>query len=360
MGLILISPIFNFKTKDNFYLPEAQASFLPTSVIITVCGNDVLDTGETCDDGINNGVYSLSISQKYCNATCDGWTPYCGNSTVESNYEECDDGNNTSGDGCSSICKNETTSGGGGGGGVFIPPSISTKVVLIGKAYPGSDINVLMDGKLVKMVKADSEANFRAEVEDITSGVSSFSIWAVDKYGGRSIAYSFTSYITENTITTLSGVYLPPTIDVNKTSLQKGEILDIFGQTIPEVEISVYVFSEEIIATTTSDEIGAWLYKFNTKVLEEGSHTAKAMSKITPYEKSGFSQVLVFNVGKGIVPGMNTICPYADLNKDGNTNLVDFSILLYWWNKESAPADQNMNGIVDLADFSIMLYYWTG
>jgi len=364
MGLILISPIFNFESKDNFHLPATQAFFLPTSVIITVCGNGVLDLGEICDDGINNGRYAYHSADKFCDSYCTGYAPYCGNGTVESDYgEECDDGNNTSGDGCASNCKTEVVvppPSGGGGGGVFIPSTVSTQVVFKGKAYPGSNINILKDGKLVEVCKADLNADFEQAITDVSAGIYTFGLWAEDKDGMKSITYTLTFGVTSNTITTVSGIFLPPTINIDKVSLDKGEILNIFGQTIPEAEIDIRILSEEIIATTTSDNIGAWLYSFNTEVLEEGSHVTKARLQFNSHEKSGFGQVLAFYIGREIPSGTNLICSHTDLNKDGETNLIDFSILLYWWNKENACADQNMNGVVDLADFSIMLYYWTG
>ena len=54
------------------------------------------------------------------------------------------------------------------------------------------------------------------------------------------------------------------------------------------------------------------------------------------------------------------IYPSPDLNKDDRVNLIDFSILLYWWGRENPSADFNQDGLVNLTDFSIMLYYWTG
>jgi hypothetical protein len=43
-------------------------------------------------------------------------------------------------------------------------------------------------------------------------------------------------------------------------------------------------------------------------------------------------------------------------------NLVDFSILAYWYLKPNPDpkVDLNSDGIVDLVDFSILAYYWTG
>ena len=66
------------------------------------CGNGVLEAGEQCDDSNNtNG--------DGCSSTCQIETadPECGNGTQEGT-EECDDGNVVSGDGCSSTCTSET------------------------------------------------------------------------------------------------------------------------------------------------------------------------------------------------------------------------------------------------------------
>lgn len=61
-----------------------------------VCGNGVIEAGETCDDG---GV----VSNDGCSATCQIELAVCGNGVVEAG-EECDDGNVLDGDSCSSVC----------------------------------------------------------------------------------------------------------------------------------------------------------------------------------------------------------------------------------------------------------------
>jgi cysteine-rich repeat protein len=66
-----------------------------------VCGNGVTEPPEECDDGnITSG--------DGCSAQCkkEGAGPVCGNGVTEP-PEECDDGNITSGDGCSAQCKIE-------------------------------------------------------------------------------------------------------------------------------------------------------------------------------------------------------------------------------------------------------------
>ncbi len=52
------------------------------------CGNGVLETGETCDDGIFNGKYN------HCNADCRGFGALgkCGDGKLQTAYEVCDKG----------------------------------------------------------------------------------------------------------------------------------------------------------------------------------------------------------------------------------------------------------------------------
>lgn len=333
---ILILTIFGLVL--GFYNTWVQAVSITATIQIKGCGNEIMETGEQCDGSDLNG--ETCQSKGY-----DGGTLSC-NADCTFN---------------TSSCTTDTNGGNGvSGGGGYVAPTISTKVILSGRAYPGSDVHILSDGKLAKTVKADSKASFKTEIKDITPGIWSFSVWAIDKNNIKSITYTLTFRVAADTITTVSGIFLPPTINIDKNSLNRGEILNIFGQTVPNVQVDVHILSEETIEKVESDEIGAWLLAFNTQFLEQGSHVSKAQSQITPEEKSGFGQALTFYIGKAVPPELNPICPGADLNKDGRVNLIDFSVLLYWWGRENAGVDQNMNGIVDLPDFSIMLYYWTG
>jgi cysteine-rich repeat protein len=64
------------------------------------CGDGILDAGEECDDG-------NTTSGDGCSATCTlEKEPCCGDGILDAG-EECDDGNTTGGDGCSANCTNE-------------------------------------------------------------------------------------------------------------------------------------------------------------------------------------------------------------------------------------------------------------
>ena len=64
-----------------------------------VCGDDIINNGEECDDGNTEALDG-------CSEICV--TEYCGDGTLNNDgAEQCDDGNSVGGDGCSSECIKE-------------------------------------------------------------------------------------------------------------------------------------------------------------------------------------------------------------------------------------------------------------
>ncbi len=52
-----------------------------------------------------------------------------------------------------------------------------------------------------------------------------------------------------------------------------------------------------------------------------------------------------------------------DFNNDCKVNLIDFSIMLYWYNNHVLPPkniDLNKDTKINIEDFSILAYHWTG
>lgn len=64
----------------------------------TRCGNGMIDAGEQCDDGANNGGYGN------CGTNCSGPGPRCGDGILNG-PEECDDANADDTDACTNKCK---------------------------------------------------------------------------------------------------------------------------------------------------------------------------------------------------------------------------------------------------------------
>jgi hypothetical protein len=77
-------------------------------------------------------------------------------------------------------------------------------------------------------------------------------------------------------------------------------------------------------------------------------------------DQSTWSQTIQIGVG---VPAPAACNHPPDVNHDTRINLVDFSIMAFWWRRAVLPDnanDLNCDNVVNLADFSILAYHWTG
>jgi cysteine-rich repeat protein len=346
----------------------AYAADATTTVRITICGDGIASGFEVCDLGTanNTGLYSTSTANRQCTTNCLGFGPYCGDAILQPiRGEECDDGNNTSGDRCSTICKIEDLPSGGGSSGNFSGggnvPLRETRVTITGKAYPNASVHILKDGEAIGIVQADGKADFYFTTTNVTPGVATFGFWAEDSESLKSVALTTTLTIVNGAVTTISGAFIPPTIGLDKRQVAKGEVVTFSGTTAPQVKVETRVnSSHEVITSTSSDSSGKWSIPFNTNPLEdEEFHTVKSLFEANVsgnVVRSAFSQAVTFYVGKR--SGGSGL--FADLNGDGRVNLVDFSILLFYWNSGGPIGDLNNDKKVNLTDFSILLFNWTG
>ena len=264
---------------------------------------------------------------------------------------------------CPSDC-GSCPSGGGGGGGGYIAPPVITQVIFTGRAYPKSTVTLLKDAQISATTIAGTDANFQLSISGLSGGNYIFSVYGEDSKGIRSSLLTFPVSITSGATTKVSGIFISPTIAVDKSEVKRGDNIAIFGQSIPSSEVTISVNSEEeFFNKIKADVSGAYLYNFDTAVLEIGQHFTKSKAALNG-EISSFSKAIGFAVGtKNVLAQLPTKAPAkGDLNSDNRVNLVDFSITAYWYKRPSPPSsvDLNSDGKVDLVDFSITAYYWTG
>jgi len=287
----------------------------------------------SCGDGACNG-----------SETCSSCSPDCGI--------------------CSSSRNVSSSGGGGGGGGVLITAGTGS-VVFSGKAYPKSTITLLKDAQVAASTIAGIDSNFQVSLSGLSAGNFIFSIYGEDKDGQRSSLFSFTVSISANATTNVTGIFIAPTIAVDKSEVKRGDNIAIFGQSAPSADIVVQINSdEEFYGKIKADKDGVYLYNFDTSPLDYGSHSTKSKAALAG-SLSSFSSAVGFKIGT-----KNVLAPKVAANKvlkgdiqgDGKVNLIDFSIVAYWYKRANPPAkvDLNGDGKVDLIDLSIMAYYWTG
>lgn len=356
--------------------PLARAFDVSTFISISICGDGITNSGELCDLGVGNnvGTYGSTTAERICNSDCQSFGPYCGDGILQVRFEEeCDDGNDISGDLCSSTCKEEvpTPPGGTGSPTVGSVPAIAggaqgsirseiqTRVVLRGKAYPNSSVKILLDGKPLSTVRADANADFLYTSSDVTPGTATFSFLATDQKGATSVTTSIVLEVIQSAVTTVANIFLPPTITVSEKQIAPGGLLTVSGQSVPLSKIFTLINpADKNTAPLMADvdSTGRWALQIDTKSLTLGFHSAKSYFQLSDSVKSDYGKLVNFYIGTEAPSDT----PSVDLNGDEKVNLVDFSIFLTSWGTDDVRTDFNQDGTVNLADFSIMLFNWTG
>ncbi len=254
--------------------------------------------------------------------------------------------------------------GGGGGGGGGVQTYSTGSINFYGRAYPRSVITILKDAQVAATTISDATANFFVNLTNLSAGNYFFSLYSEDNKGNRSSLVTFPVGITAGVTTNVTGIFIAPTIAVDKSQVKKGDDIAIFGQTASQSEVTIQVNSDQqFFAKTPSDANGVYLHNFDTTPLEYGDHSAKSKAA-KGTEISSYSLAVPFVVGTTniFVAAAKIYSKRGDVNADYRVNLVDFSIVAYWYNRANPPknVDINGDGRVNLVDFSIMAYNWSG
>lgn len=352
--LTLVFFLYSLLLLSGVNIARAQIVHI-TALVPGICSNSIIEVNEYCDGAnlagqscISQGFASGALS---CNPNCTFNTSQCVAPAPPAPLPSGRGG------------------GGGGGGGYAGPPAYQTAAIFRGRAYPASDITLLKDAAVVATTKAGPNASFEITVSNLAAGTYSFGIWGEDSQGFRPITQTFNIAVTSGVTTVVSGIFLPPTIGLNKTQVKRGDVLNIFGQSAPGSQVSITINSDvEILKKTIADAAGAWLYQFDTSEVDYGDHSTRSRGALDN-AITAFSQVAFFKVGNtNILAKEPKKCPTkGDLNGDCKVDLIDFSIAGYWFKRKLSSDFLNIEkmglgdrGVVDLVDFSIMAYYWTG
>lgn len=254
--------------------------------------------------------------------------------------------------------------GGGSGGGGGGTPTLPTIVNFSGMAYPNSKVTVLKNNVVAVTTIADPSAKFSTAINNLEPGTYSFSVYGEDSNGIKSLTFSFPVFVTQGTTVNIGGIFLSPTINVDKSEVRKGDNLIVFGQTVPNAQVNIVFHSDqEILKQTATGVTGLYRYTMDTTPFDYGGHNVKSKTVIEG-DVSAISAEVPFIVGLISKLKDTQACGIlrGDLNCDGRVNLVDFSIMAYWYKRISPPANVDLNGDgnITLVDFSIMVFNWTG
>ena len=262
--------------------------------------------------------------------------------------------------------------GGGGGGGAGGGTTnagggtVGTGIVVSGMAYPGATVTLMQDGQIVATTVADPGAAFSVTLNSLMATHYDFSVYAQDSKQIKSAAYSFPVTLTDHVMVSVANIFLAPTIGVTNSEVKKGDPIGIFGTTAPNAQITLSVHSPQaFVESIAASASGAWYKQFDTSFLDVGDHVtfSRAVKGAQVTDQSA-SVPFIVGTQSVVAPGVSSGgYKRSDLNRDGKVDVLDLSILLFYWNKKVLAenrADINGDRAVNAIDLSIMLYDWTG
>lgn len=274
-------------------------------------------------------------------------------------------------------------------------------VGFIGVAAPNATMVIIRGGAAITSGVANGSANFTFLLADQPVGQQIYEIHATDTDGRTLTPLNFALNLAAGSTTSLNGIFLGPSIAIDHPAVTIGANVTITGQTYPGSTVTVTVNTTPIKQyQVIADSSGRWQSTVSTNDFGVGTFTIYARASSSIAGESELSANVSLEVGPlgevipptntNTVPAENTNTtpaentnaapaqntnttppvpdPFAgkasaDLNGDGRVNLIDLSILLFYWpirHPANARADISNDGIVGITDFSIMLFQWTG
>jgi hypothetical protein len=255
----------------------------------------------------------------------------------------------------------EPISGGSGelNGNLSIP---QISVHFSGEAYPNATVNLLKNGTIVATVIADSGGLFDITLSEKYDGTMLYSLEALDTNNQKSILINYPLVVTAGYVTEVSGIIFPPTIAVDKVQATAGGYLTISGFAFPKKFMQVVFESEDKNTnktfTLTAPSTGNYDITLPLVNMPLGNYTVYVKYP----DDNRISELVRFIIGDSDISSINTTLNIpGDCNADGRIDLVDFSMMAFWYEKPNPPPceDLNHDGIVNLTDFSILAFYWT-
>ncbi len=258
-----------------------------------------------------------------------------------------------------------------GEGEPSIPPSIPSEpgssagrivsVIFSGQAYPGSKIEVLRRGSLdenapyltipLETYKVSDDGTFDLSLGVLASDEYFFALRVEDKDGRKTGIIAFDVDLKTTDTLEAKNIFIPPTVELEKTVTARGKEVNIFGYAGPHnlIEIEIDGF---IAQTAKAGEDGYWTAAINTSALTPREHAVKVRQIDRSGQESRFSLARSFRISL-------LKSPEVDFNGDGVINITDWSVFLFRWGQDDENVrltiDLNKDGKINISDFSMFL-----
>lgn len=306
------------------------------------CGDGVVESGESCDGSSLNAQSCTTLGFTGGALAC---TPTCIFDT--------------------SVC---TISSGGGGGGGSQTNSARSLVAFEGQSMPFGVVTLRIDGEPVASTTSDQLGRFSFTAKNLSRGTYRFELFATDPKGTQTNTVSFNTTVKDRSVLKFDTIVLSPTLTSNLSTAVRGGVVTLSGYGTPNINLLITALDSALATTfytAHTDQSGAYSYTLTAPSTYGQLTLTTRMVEAT----STVSRPITLVVGGANVPrGNEGNCPVkADLNADCRVNLIDFSILIYWYRGTISDTfraiEKTMlsgDGKADFVDFSVMMYHWTG
>ncbi len=238
------------------------------------------------------------------------------------------------------------------------PPYASVR--LSGYSAPGTFITITENGTVIGTDTAGIAGLFSKYLTGIAPGLHTFTVFGVDQSSLTTSLMDITATTPIYQETSITDLLLSPTIQLSASSINQGDPLISYGSSIINGNLSIFTEPHMRTYYATASATGIWDYTLtNSNEYIPGDYHMYSLVQNSIGSQSNFSNALQFTVVSQ-QGGSNPTCDISegDLNCDGSINLLDFSILMYYWGSTNPVSDIDVDGVVNLVDFSIMMYFW--
>jgi hypothetical protein len=232
-----------------------------------------------------------------------------------------------------------------------------------GYTSPNSFVTLTEESTVVGTTVSSGTGFFVFTLSGLPPGAHTYRVNSTDGGHLSTAQTTLSLFLLPNAVTTASGLLLSPTITLDKSEINPGDTLTISGTAKPNSQINLFVEAPLRSYTANTDNNGAWSYTLphsETLQFSPGQYQAYTVVQDSIGNQSVVSPTSTFTVKAPNSTNPPPACniSHGDLNCNGITNLVDFSILLFHWHTNHKVADINGDGQVNLTDFSIMMFYF--
>lgn len=247
---------------------------------------------------------------------------------------------------------------------VTVTANIDTPQAIItisGKTAPATFVYFIEDGIIKGTDYSDYQGNFAQIFLAQSPGDHIFDIYSIDSNDLNTSPMELNFYAPVSQVTSVSDFILSPSMQISSSTISQGDDLVASGSAIPGGQITIFTDTPLRTYSASAAASGLWDYTItNTSDYIVGDYRIYGLVQDGYGVQSINSNSINFSVVSGSSGG-GTQCgdiTHGDLNCDGSINLIDFSMLMYYWGTNDVTTDINNDGLVNLTDFSILMYWW--